>query len=326
MDTVFLDRASLDRGDLDLAALEQAAERMTYFEQTRPGEVVERIRPVQAVITNKVVLDADAIAAASRLKAILVAATGVNNVDVEAARRAGITVMNCRAYGTDAVAQHTILLMLCLLTSHHAYAQDVRGGEWSRSSFFCLLGHPIREAAGKTLGIVGYGTLGRRVAELAEAFGMRVRVSERPGGGAAEAGGRPRRVPFEQLAEEADVLSLHCPLTPETEGLINADVLARMASDAVLVNTARGGLVREQDLLDALRAGAIAGAAVDVVSEEPPPADHALVEAYAAGTAPNLLVTPHCAWGSREARQRVVDQLAEGLVAYQRGEPIREVT
>jgi glycerate dehydrogenase len=264
-----------------------------------------------------VVLDAAALRQAPRLRLICVAATGVNNVDLTAAARAGVTVCNCRGYGTPAVVQHVFALLLALCARLPEYRQAVRDGRWQRASQFCLLDYPIRELADKTLGIVGYGELGRGVARLAEAFGMRVLLAQRPD--TVEL--LEDRTPLPLLLPQVDVLSLHCPLTPETRGLIGAWELALMRRDAVLINTARGGLVDEAMLADALRKGALGGAGVDVLTLEPPTAGNPLL----APDIPNLIVTPHCAWGSRESRQRLVGQLAENVRSYLGGEPVRVV-
>ncbi|MEA3292623.1 MAG: NAD(P)-dependent oxidoreductase, partial [Pseudomonadota bacterium] len=224
----------------------------------------------------------------------------------------GITVCNVRDYATPAVVQHTFALMLALTTRLFEYSADVREGAWQRSRTFCLLDYPIRELHGKTLGFVGYGVLGRGVAAVAEAFGMQVRLAQRPGGPS-----RAGRIPLAELLPAVDVLSLHCPLTPHTEGLIGAEELRRMKSDALLINTARGAIVNSPALADALREGEIGGAGIDVLDREPPPGDHPLL----APDIPNLIVSPHTAWASREARQRLADQMSENLVAWQRGAP-----
>ncbi len=319
MKTVFLDGDSLEPGDLDLGVLERCVPNLSLYGATAPDETLSRVLGCEAVIVNKVELTEEILAAAvpRGLRLIVVAATGVNNVDLQAARDLGVTVCNCRAYGTESVAQHALALMLNLFTHIPEYREDVRRGEWCRSKGFCLLNRPIREAAGKRLGIVGYGTLGRRFAELASAMGMEVWISERSGGVTAREG----RVPFPELVRAVDVLSLHCPLTEATARLIDTDVLHAMRADAVLINTARGGLVDEEALADALRRGVIGGAGIDVLSAEPPATDHPLL----APDIPNLLVTPHCAWGSRDARQRIVDQIAEALHAYMASSPVRVV-
>ncbi|MFO1371590.1 MAG: 2-hydroxyacid dehydrogenase [Candidatus Competibacteraceae bacterium] len=314
---VFLDRDSLDCGDLDFSALDRTLSDMRYFSTTTPNQVTARIAEAEVVISNKVVLDAATLQQAPRLQLICVAATGLNNVDLETAVVQGITVCNCRGYGTPAVVQHVFTLLLNLFTRLSEYQQAVRADRWRRASQFCLLDFPIRELAGKTLGIVGYGELGRGVAQIAEAFGMRVLLAQRPG----TVEPQTDRLPLPILLPQVDVLSLHCPLTPATRGLIGPWELALMRRDAILINTARGGLVDEALLADALRKGALGGAGVDVLSLEPPVDGNPLL----APDIPNLIVTPHCAWGSRESRQRMVGQLVENIEGYLSGVPIRVV-
>lgn len=314
MHVVFLDHASLDLGDLDLAHLREAAGTLTLHPQTDARDTRARIADADVVLTNKVVLDAETLASAPSLKLVLVTATGTNNVDLTAARERGIVVCNCRDYGTPSVAQHTLLLMLALQTGFLRYQQQMRAGDWQRADNFCLMDHPVRELAGQTLGILGHGTLGGAVARLGEAFGMTVRIGQLPGRPA-----RPGTLPLHDLLATADVLSLHCPLTDATRHLIDADALARMKPTAFLINTARGGLVDEAALADALRRGTIAGAGFDVLTEEPPRQGNPLL----ADDIPNLIVTPHNAWAAREARQRLVDQTVENLRAWQAGEPVR---
>ncbi|MER2526820.1 MAG: 2-hydroxyacid dehydrogenase [Candidatus Competibacter denitrificans] len=313
----FLDKDSLDCGDLDFSVLNTALPELTYYPATSPDQVAERIAQAEVVISNKVMLNAAAIQQAPRLRLICIAATGVNNVDLAAAEAAGITVCNCRGYGTPAVVQHVFALLLALYTRLPDYHQAVRAGRWQQASQFCLLDYPIRELADKTLGIVGYGELGRGVARVADAFGMRILLAQRPGTVEPEEG----RIPLPVLLPQVDVLSLHCPLTPETRGLIGAWELALMRRDAILLNTARGGLVDEAVLADALRKGALGGAGIDVLSLEPPTAGNPLL----APDTPNLIVTPHSAWGSRESRQRMLGQLAENVREYRLGQPVRVV-
>jgi glycerate dehydrogenase len=307
----FLDLDTVDRGDLDRGRLEAALRDWRWFAVSDPEPVESRLAGAAVAVTNKVVLDAPRLAAAPGLRLVCVAATGTNNVDLEAARRLGIAVANVRGYATPAVVQHVFGLLLALTTRLVDYRAAVAGGRWSTSACFCLLDYPIRELAGRTLGIVGYGELGRAVGRVAEAFGMQVRVAERRGYPP-----RPGRLPFEELLPRVDVLSLHCPLSEETRGLVGARELARMRPDAVLINTARGGLVDEAALAAALRAGRLGGAGVDVLSREPPPGDNPLL----APDVPNLIVTPHVAWASREARQRVLDEIALNIEAFRAGE------
>lgn len=313
---VFLDHASLDLGDLDLDPLRRQAGHLQLYPTTAPEQVLEHIAGHPVVITNKVVIDDAVMQACPNLRLILVAATGTNNIDLDAARRRGITVCNCRGYGTPSVAQHTLMLMLVLITRFESYRQAVREGAWQRSSQFCLLDFPIGELHGRTLGILGYGELGQAVGRLAEAFGMRVLVGALPG---RESSGR---LGLTELLEQVDVLSLHCPLTEQTRGLIDAAALARMKPGSLLVNTARGGIVDEAALLAALRSGHLAGAATDVLVQEPPVNGNPLLDAQV----PNLVITPHSAWGSREARQRIVGQMAENLAGFFAGQSLRVVS
>lgn len=310
-----LDRLPLDQGDLDFSPLTSTLDELVCHDATAPDALDERLSGFEVAFTNKVVLGRQALSAADRLRLVCVMATGTDNVDLQAAAELGIAVSNCRGYATPAVTQHVFALITALATRWHDYQAAVRAGHWQRAGTFCLLDYPIRELSGATLGIVGYGDLGRAVAALGESFGMQVLISARPG----ERDGRSRRIPFAQLLPQVDVLSLHCPLTPATERLIDAAALAQMKPDAVLVNTARGGLVDSAALADALRAGRIGGAGIDVLDREPPGADHPLL----APDLPNLIVTPHSAWGSRQARQRLVAQLAENLRGFAQDRAVR---
>lgn len=313
---VFLDHASLDLGDLDLAPLRQVFGELILHDASTREQVVERLQGAQVAISNKVRLDADTLAACPELKLILVSATGTNNIDLAAAHERGITVANCQGYGTASVAQHALMLLLALATRLPDYQAAVRAGAWQRASQFCLLDFPIIELQGKTLGILGHGELGGAFARLAEALGMRVLYGALPGRPA-----RADRLPLGELLPQVDALSLHCPLTEQTRHLIGAAELALLKPHALLLNTARGGLVDEQALADALRAGHLGGAAFDVLSEEPPRYGNPLL----ADDIPRLIITPHNAWGSREARQRIVGQLSENARAFFASAPIRVV-
>ena len=313
---VFLDHSSLDLGDLDMAPLAAGFTELVLHGQTLPEQVIERLQGAQVAISNKVPLTAEVMSACPELKLILITATGTNNIDLHAARERGISVCNCQGYGTASVAQHTLLLLLALATRLPDYQRDVAAGLWQRSAQFCLLDHPITELAGKTLGVLGHGELGRAVAKLAEAFGMRVLLGQLPG--------RPLRegyLPLNVLLPQVDALTLHCPLTEVTRNVIDAAELALLPRHALLINTARGGLINEQALADALRAGHLGGAALDVLSEEPPRHGNPLL----ASDIPRLIITPHSAWGSREARQRIVSQTAENALAFFSGAPQRVV-
>lgn len=313
---VFLDVATVDSGDIDRARLNASLDQWAWHDRTEPELIAERAHMADAVLANKCGIDRTVIESCDNLKIIALAATGTDNVDVAAATERGVAVCNIRDYCTESVAQHVITLMLSLLTGLPWYWQDVRRGEWSRAEQFCLKERPIREARGLSFGVIGYGTLGRRAAKLAAALGMNVLIAERRGADVREG-----RHSFEDVVSRADVLSVHCPLTDETRGLIDREVLRAMKKDALLINTARGRVIEAEDLAEALRAGTIAGAGIDTLSVEPPPADHPLL----AADIPNLIVTPHNAWASRKARQAALDHLAGVIEAFQAGAPINVV-
>ncbi len=315
MNAVFLDYESLDKNDLDFSALHAVFSQLELYPSTLATQVLARVQHADVIISNKVVLDAETLKQCSSLKLILISATGTNNIDLAQAKAQGITVCNCQGYGTSAVAQHTLMLMLALATSVIQYDRAVRQGEWNKSPIFCLLDFPIVELAGKTLGILGYGELGQAVAKLAEAFGMKIIV------GALPNRSTENRVALSELLPQVDFLSLHCPLTEETRDLIDSQAFERMKPSAFLINCARGGIVNEQALATALRTGQIAGAATDVLSVEPPKEGNILLT----DDIPNLIITPHNAWGSVDARQRIVQQLTENALAFQQGQPIRQV-
>jgi glycerate dehydrogenase len=306
---VFLDAATF--GDV---ALDRFTERWdcTIHRQTTPADTPRRIEGFPIVVTNKVPLDRATLnaPAARSLKFIAEAATGTDNIDLTAARERRIAVANVPGYAAQSVAQFTIALILELATRAGGYIDVVRCGHWEESPIYTRLDFPTTELAGKKLGIVGYGNIGRRVAEMARALGMEVLVAKRPGTTAAETG----RLPLDELLAKVDFLSLHAPLTPATKNLIDAAALARMKTSAFLVNTARGALVDENALIDALTNKRLAGAALDVISSEPPPADHPMIRA--AKELDNLLVTPHCAWSAREARERLLGEVAENILAF----------
>lgn len=311
MQGVFLDLDTLDCGDLDLTPLHEHLPGAIFHPYTDDSQALERIGDAEIVLLNKVRLDADTLARAPRLHCICLAATGTDNVDLDAARQQGIAVYNVRDYGTQSVGEHALTLMLALVRQLPEYRDAVRAGGWSQSRMPFLLDFPIGELYGKRLAILGHGVLGHAVARMAECFGMEVIVAERRG-----AAPREGRIAFEEALKAADILSLHCPLTPETRNLIGTDEIDLLGPDAMLINTARGGLVDSQALAQALRAGRLGGAGLDVLDAEPPPADHPLL----AGDIPNLIVTPHVAWASLRARQNVVRQLSDNLRAFLGGE------
>lgn len=314
MRAVILDLEGLET--FNLKPLRNQLDELVTYELTAADQVSERIQGFDIVITNKTPLSRKTILRADSLKYICVLATGTNVVDKEAAAEAGIPVSNCVAYGVASVVQHVWSLILMLHTNLIAYSNDVQKGRWQQSGQFCFFDHPIIEIKGRTLGILGYGNLGQGVANIAESFGMKVIICERIG-----SAGTPGRVAFDEFIQQADVISLHCPLTDETANLFTAETFRQMKNSAFLVNAARGGIVNETDLAAALCSGEIAGAATDVLTEEPPKGGNVLLDA----SIPNLIVTPHIAWGSAEARMRIIDQTAENISAFKQGQLLRTV-
>jgi glycerate dehydrogenase len=306
---VFLDRESL------IANVRQPEFPHQWFDHaaTDATEVVERLAGAQVAISNKVPLMAESLAQLPELKFIAVAATGTNNVDLAYCREREILVSNIRNYATHSVPEHAFSLMLALRRNLWAYREDLARGLWNRSPNFCLLGAPINDLHGTTLGLVGRGSLGGAVAKIAEGFGMRVLTAERKG----QLQVRDGYTRFEQVLAEADVLTLHCPLTPQTQNLIGETELRSMKSNALLINTARGGLVDETALIRALKEGWIAGAGFDVLSVEPPRNGHPLLDLQL----PNFILTPHVAWTSRQAMQALADQLVDNIEAWSAGRP-----
>jgi glycerate dehydrogenase len=264
------------------------------------------------VISNKVMLDQETLQSAHTLKLICVAATGTNNVDLAAAAEHGITVCNVRGYATTSVVEHVFSLILALTRHLHDYRTAVNEGKWRNAESFCLLDYPIRELAGQTLGIIGYGELGSAVATMGKAFGMNILIAQRPGG-ALQTG----RTPLQQLLSQSDIISLHCPLTDTTRNLIDHGEFSLMNRETLLINTARGGIINEAALKQALQSGQIAGAAIDVLSEEPPRHGNPLLNE----PIPNLIVTPHIAWASINARQSLINELTENIHAFLKGQP-----
>ncbi len=311
--TAFLDAATF--GVISLHRFE-AAGGCEVHELTDADELPERLANRDCVVINKLSLDRPRLehASAARLQLIAVGATGTDNVDIACARERGIAVCNVPGYATASVAQFTLSLILELATQAARYAQGTRMGHWQESTIFTRHDYPSFELHGRVLGIVGYGNIGRKVAEMARVFGLEVMVAGRVG----DKRPGPGRSPVDDVWRRADIVSLHCPLTPLTQGLVNPRTLSLMKPGAYLVNTARGGLVDEPALIEALEQGRIAGAALDVISQEPPDEGHLMMEA--AARLDNLLITPHCAWAAREARQRLLDEVFENIQAFRRGE------
>ena len=303
---VFLDRESVD------AKVRKPNFPHTYKEYQSTwthDEIVERLKDADIAIINKVPMKAETLKALPKLKLIAVAATGTDIIDKAYCKEHGITIVNIRNYAFNTVPEHVLALIFALRRNLFAYVEDTRNGVWNTSSQFCFLTHPIRDIAGSTLGIVGYGALGKSIAKRAEALGMKVLpydVVPQPG-----------LVDFETILKESDIITLHVPLTPQTKNMIGAKELAKMKPTAILINTARGGLVDEAALADALRKGTIGGAGFDVLTKEPPKDGNILLDP----TIPNLIVTPHVAWASQEAMQILADQLIDNIEAFVAGKP-----
>jgi glycerate dehydrogenase len=309
----FLDASTL--GEVDLDPLSEFGE-LNIHAVTSPGETADRLRDTTIAITNKVVIDADVISSATQLKLICIAATGTNCVDLEAAQKAGIPVCNVAGYSTASVTQHTIGLLINLATGMHRYASET--SQWADSPIFTRLDYPMTDLAGKTLGIVGLGTIGRSVANAAAGLGMKVIALAREGG---SSDGNIPRIPREQFFAQADVVTLHCPLTPQTHQIIHDETLSMMKSSSFLINTGRGDLIHEDDLAAALKNGTISGAGLDVLTTEPPAMDHILL----GNDIPNLIITPHTAWASIESRHQLLDGIVENIRGFLAGRLLNQV-
>lgn len=308
---IFLDKSSLYPEDLDFSLLDEIAD-WQWFDNVTLGDVRHCIEDAEIVVTNKVLLNREVIENSKKLKLICVAATGVNNVDVVTAGQQGVKVCNVRAYATSSVVQHVFSLILSLNRKLFPYKQSVTDGEWSRSDFFCYFGQPICDLEDKVIGIIGFGELGRAVAKIARCFGMKVLIASR-----GEKDLREGRVDLTTLLSTSDVVTLHCPLTESNHHMISADEFEIMKPDAILINTARGGLIDEAALLHALEQNKIAAAGLDVLEQEPPAAENPLINYHD----DNLIITPHVAWASRQSRQRLVNEIAKNIQAYVDGQP-----
>ena len=315
MKIVVLDAYALNPGDLSWSGLEALGE-VTLYDRTAPEEVVAHAQDAEVILTNKVPVNAEAIAALPQLRYIGVMATGYNIIDIAAAKARNITVTNVPGYSTASVVQLTfsLLLELCYHTQRHSDA--VLEGRWASSKDFSFWDYPLTELAGKTLGIIGLGSIGRGVADVAAAFGMQVLAYSRTQTDQSHRANFSWLARPEEIFEQADVISLHCPQTPETENIVNREALKLFKPSAMLINTSRGGLVDAQALAEALNEGRIAGAGIDVLAVEPPPADHPLFKAK------NCIITPHIGWATYEARTRMMDFLTENLQAFQTGRAI----
>ena len=306
---VFLERntvqADFRRPDFDHEWIE--------YGESQAGEVVDRLRGATIVISNKLALRGPALARLPELKFIAIAATGFDCVDLDYCRAHGIAVCNVRGYAANSVSEHVLMLMLALRRNLLAYRRDVQQGGWQQSKQFCLYTHKLHDLRGSTLGIVGFGAIGRSMARLAESIGMRVLIAERKNASTIREG----RTPFTEVLRESDVVTLHCPLADENRDLFGGSEFAMMKRHALLINTARGGLVVEKALIEALQDGVIAGAAVDALRTEPPSEGSALLDLGL----PNFIVTPHVAWASDEAMQTLADQVIDNIEAFVRGQP-----
>lgn len=316
MKIVILETAAVNPGDLSWAPVEKFGN-VTAYERTAPKDAVARIGDAEIVLINKTPITAEVLDQCPNLKLICVQATGYNVVDCAAARQRGIAVCNVPAYSTDAVAQFTFSLLLELCNRVGQHDQFVQRGGWCKCPDFCYWETPQMELAGKTIGIIGFGKIGQAVAKIANAFNMKVLAYNRSRCPEGKALGT--YVDLDTLLQTADIVSLHCPLTAETEGLINANTLSKMKDGAILLNTARGGLIVEQDLKEALESGKLHGMAADVVSYEPIKADNPLLNA------PNCILTPHMAWSPAETRQRIIDCTVANIQGYLDGNPINVV-
>jgi glycerate dehydrogenase len=312
MHIVALDGYTLNPGDISWAPIEELGEFRSY-DRTPAGQLIERAREADVLLTNKVAFNCQTLESLPKLKLIAVTATGYNIVDTAAAKERGALVCNVPEYGTQNVAQHTFALILELATHTGHHAKTVRDGRWSMSADWCYWDYPLLELNGMTLGLVGFGRIARAVAGIAQAFGMRVVAHRRRALGDEPAG--VRIVDLDTLARESDVISLHCPLTPDNARMVNSGFISKMKPTALLINTSRGGLIDEADLANALNNERIAGAGLDVLTAEPPSADNPLLSAK------NCVMTPHIAWASRPARQRLMDVTAANIRGFQIGRP-----
>jgi glycerate dehydrogenase len=306
---VFLDAASII-ADIRRPAI---AHQWQEYPATTAGQTVVRLKDATIAITNKVVLNRGTLEQLPKLKMVAVSATGTNNVDLECCRERGIVVSNIRNYSVHTVPEHVFMLMLALRRNLLAFRADVLNGEWQKSTQFCLFTHPVQDLYGSTLGIVGNGAIGKSVAQIAAVFGMKVLLAEHKGAASV----RPGYIAFDKMLSESDVITLHLPLNEQTRHLISTAEFSRMKSDAILINTARGGLVDEAALLEALRSKRIGGAGFDVLEKEPPTEGHPLLDL----DMPNFILTPHNAWSGRAAMQTLADQLIANIEAFVAGAP-----
>jgi len=316
MQSVFLDYQTFSP-ELELSSLHQAVDELTLYATTTPEQVISRCLNATIILTNKVELSREILSQLPQLKLICITATGINNVDIEAARELNIAVTNVSGYAKNSVAQYVFAQLLSYYSEIEDHNSNSRNGLWQESKTFCLHGKGSIELAGKSIAIIGYGALGQKVADIARAFDMQVLIAERPD--ATEV--RPNRVAFLQAIAQADIISLHCPQTTATQGMFNAELFSRMKPEAILINTARGALINNQDLLNALNAKQFACAILDVLEQEPPPKDHILLAAQS----DKLKITAHIAWASRQAQQALIALVAANITVFKQGLRINRV-
>jgi glycerate dehydrogenase len=306
MKIVLLDGITL--GDADISILEREGE-LTIYDMTHPENLADRIKDVDIIVTNKVYIGKDEMEKAKNLKLIAVTATGYNNVDIKEANRRGVKVANVKDYSTESVAQYTIASMLNLMMNLNRYDKAVKAGEWEASDTFTLLKYPVMEMCGKKIGIVGYGSIGKRVGEMAQALGMELLIAKRPGATYDD----PSRLDFEEVLKSVDVLCIHCPLSDETKNLISKRELDMMKAGSIIVNPARGGIIDEAALVEKLKKGKLGGVALDVLETEPPKERSPLFDFD------NILVTPHIAWSTFESRMRLLEGVRKNIEDFKNG-------
>jgi len=316
MRAVFLD-ASTFSSSVTFEAIEKQVDSFITYPTTQSENIIKRCLDAELVITNKVVLTEPILQQLPKLQLICIAATGTNNVDLVAAKKLNIAVCNVAGYAKNSVAQYVFSQLLNYFQNITHHNKNVENGLWTKSDTFCVFGNDIHEIAGKTIGIIGYGALGQSVAQIASAFGMKVKIAERPGAKSIREG----RETLESVVKTSDIISLHCPHTNETEQLVDKSFLSKMKKDAVLINTARGALVKNEDLITALKDNQIAHAILDVIDQEPPPEDHPLLKK----NFENLTVTAHIAWASIEAQQELIRLLSQNIYAYKTGSTLNRV-
>lgn len=316
---VILDGYTLNPGDISWDELGELGD-ITVYDRTPADLVVERIGDAEIIFTNKTQITEDIMLQCPGIKYIGVLATGYNVVDVEAAKRRNIVVTNVPTYGTDAVSQFTIALLLELCHRIGAHSDSVKQGDWTKSEDFCYWNYPLIELSGKTMGIIGFGKIGQGTAKIAQALGMKILANNPNKISDEHLSENVKQVSLDELFADSDVISLHCPLFPETEGIINKDSISKMKDGVLIINDSRGPLIVEEDLRDALISGKVAAAAVDVVSTEPIEKDNPLLDA------PNIIITPHIAWAPKEARQRLMDVCVDNLKAFLNGAAINVVS